>query len=91
MDMQKKNDDKLSMKVVHANKLKLIRDEAQSMAGALTTIANVINETLDKGGVVNIQAQLNFITGAHARITKDYGVVEYLQQMQGVSVKPHRK
>jgi len=57
-----------------------------SLAGTAAKIAQAINQTLDQGGTVNIQPQLAFITGAHARIAKDVGVVEFLQQ-QGVTQK----
>ena len=70
----------------HRRALEQIRDAAISVAGTAAKIAEAANEVLDKGGTLNVQPQLAFITGAHARMLKDQGVVEHLQK-RGTSQK----
>lgn len=78
------------MRAQHRKRLEQVRDEVTGLAGTAAKMASAINEVLSQGGTVNLQPQLNFITGAHARLLKDIGVVEHLQHM-GVAQKPAPK
>jgi len=75
------------IQAVHRTRLEQVRNEATSLAGNAARIAQAINQVLEKGGQVNIQPQMNFITGAYARMLKDLGVIEQLQS-QGVRQRP---
>lgn len=79
-------ENRISMRAVHRQKLRDLQSEAEAVAGTMTRLAGVIREILDNGGTLQTQGQVNFFTGAHARILKDIGIVEYLQS-QGVFQK----
>lgn len=67
-------------------RLEQMKKDAESTAGTAQKAAQAIAEILEKGGTLDIQPQMNFLTGAHARMVKDYGVIEFLLR-QGVSVR----
>lgn len=75
------------MHAVHRTKVQLLKDEAEALSGAARQIAHRASEVLDKGGKLDMQLQMNFVTSAYARLAKDWGVIEQLQQ-QGVVAKP---
>lgn len=75
-----------TLQTVLRKKLKQIAEDADSLQGTAKKITHMTDEALIKGGVVAIQAQMAFITGAHARMMKDLGVIEFLQN-QGVVLK----
>lgn len=80
-----------SMQAQHRVRLQQIQNEALSLAGTATKIAQEINQVLDRGGMAHIQPQMQYLTGAYARMSKDWGVVEHLQH-NGVSQrKPQPK
>ncbi len=79
-----------SLQAIHRRRIEMIRDEAINLAGTATKIAQAMTQILERGGAINIQAQMSFITGAHARISKDWGVAEHLQA-QGSTIKPPQK
>ena len=74
------------LQAVLRKKLKQIAEDADSLQGTAKKIMHMTEEALVKGGVVAIQAQMTFMTGAHARMMKDLGVIEFLQN-QGVVLK----
>lgn len=53
------------------------------MAGTAAKIAEACEQVLALGGVLVVDPQVAFLTGAHARILKDYGVVGHFK-MEGV-------
>lgn len=69
---------------IHKGRLNNIMDEAEHLAGTMTKIANECREVLEQGGQLHAQPQVAFATGSLARLIKDWGVVEQLQQ-DGVS------
>lgn len=75
------------MRANHRKRLEAIRNDAISLAGTAAKIAEAITQVLEKGGGVSIQPQMSFLTGAHARMSKDQGVVEFLQQQGTVQKK----
>lgn len=75
------------MHAVHRTRVAHIAEEAEQLAGVARLIQYKAAEVLAKGGTLDMQQQLAFITSTFARMTKDWGVVEQLQQ-QGVKHKP---
>lgn len=67
-------------------RLEGIRDEAIALASAAARISQAAQQSLERGGILSIQPQVAFVTGAQARMMKDWGVVEHLQG-QGVVLK----
>jgi hypothetical protein len=53
--------------------------EARTLAGNANHIADQIEQTLEQGGIINIQQQLRYIVGAIMRLQKDAGVTEFFQ------------
>jgi len=68
------------------HRLELLRDEAVELSGVAHRVFHAVNETLDRGGTVSIQQQMNFITSVYARMLKDWGVLENLQS-HGASLR----
>ena len=79
-----------AMQRAHRTRLEQLREEATSVAGTALKIAQAIEQVLKEGGGINVQPQMSFLTGAFARMTKDVGVVEFLQS-QGINQKPRPK
>lgn len=75
------------MHAVHHVRLGQIHEQAEAIRGTADMIANAIAESLAAGGQISIQPQIAFLTSAFARMQKDWGVVEQLQQ-QGVRHRP---
>lgn len=69
-------------------KMEQIRGDAIQMAGAANQIAHILDEILSEGGAANIQKQMSFLVSALARMQKDVGVTEYLQQIGTAVRKP---
>lgn len=75
------SDGSSSMQKMHRAKLEQIRSDAVALAGTAVRISQAVDEVLDKGGVAQIQPQMAFLTSALARLSKDWGVIEYLQSL----------
>ena len=71
----------------HRRRIEQARDIAISLAGNYAKIAEGMTEVLEQGGVINVQNQVNFVTGANARFFKDYGVIEHLQNIGAIQKK----
>lgn len=71
---------RLSMKAELNGAMNNVLTEAESIAGAATKIVQKIQEIRQQGGMLNIQPQIMFLTGAMARMMKDLGVAEHLQR-----------
>lgn len=74
----------------HRTLLERIEEEAHRVTHNGALIASQIEELKIKGGKLDIQAQMNFLTGAHMRMMKDLGAIEHLQK-RGVVQKPAPK
>lgn len=86
-----KNEHISTMQAAHRRALKQLSEEAVRAMQNAALMANAIDEVLkEKGGKINVQPQMAFLTGSLARMQKDIGVIEYLQH-QGVSQKPAPK
>lgn len=75
---------------IHRDRLEQIRNDALGVAGAANKIAQSITQVLENGGTIETQRQMHFITGAYARMLKDFGVVEQLQKEGATQKKPMR-
>jgi len=64
---------------VHRRRLEHIVRDAAALAAAARKIAEAAAETIAGGGQLQVQPQINALTGAHARLLKDWGVIEHLQ------------
>lgn len=64
---------------LHRSRLLQIVEEANSLEGTARRLAQMAQEVLDRGGVLQAHGQITFITGSYARLLKDVGVVEQLQ------------
>jgi hypothetical protein len=56
--------------------------EAEGLATTAARLAGALQEALEVGTVPALGPQLNYITGAHARLLKDCGVIEHLIRQQ---------
>jgi hypothetical protein len=65
-----------------------VRQLSIDLAGTANKIIQTLDEVLEKGGTVNIQSQMAFITSVNARMTKDCGVIEHLQSHGAVIRRP---
>ncbi len=89
--MNGRNDGTNPMQRSIRGKAEGMRTELIQLAATATKLAEELDEVLqEKGGLVQHQPKINFITGAYARILKDAGVVEHLQSL-GVTIKPIRR
>lgn len=68
----------------HRKRLQDLQAEVIALSGNANKIAQAINQILSEGGKLGVAPQIAFLTGAIARIHKDFGVIEYLQATQGV-------
>lgn len=71
---------RLTMKAELNGAMNNVLTEAEGIAGAATKIAQKIQEIRQQGGLLNIQPQIMYLTGAMARMMKDLGVAEHLQK-----------
>lgn len=76
------------VQALHRARIETIRNEAIALGGTVSKIAAALTQALEKGGAANIQPQIAYLTGAHARMLKDWGVVEQLQQHGVTQRKP---
>lgn len=77
---QRPSDTRLSMKAELNGAMNNVSAEAESIAGAAAKIVQRIEEIRQQGGLLNVQPQIMFLTGAMARMMKDLGVAEHLQK-----------
>lgn len=75
------NDARETLEAQHRRSLEHIREQALNLAGNMHVMANAIAEVQEKGGVVDIQRQMDFLTSTHARLLKDWGIAAHLQQL----------
>jgi hypothetical protein len=54
--------------------------EATELSVVANRIAVASREILDCGGSLDVQSQMNFVTSLYARMVKDWGVIEHMQQ-----------
>lgn len=83
-------ENRTSMRAMHKQKLKDVKAEIEMLTGMLTRTSQRIDEILANGGTLGAHGQMNFLTGAYARIMKDVAIVDYLQS-QGVFQKSAAK
>lgn len=79
-EIDRPSETRLSMRAELQGSMRNVAQEAEGIARAAIKIANMIEETATKGGTVQIQPQVVYLTGAMARMMKDLGVVEHLQK-----------
>ena len=72
----------------HRRQLVTIGHGADGIADCAKRIAQAADEAHANGGTLNVQSQINFLTGALARLIKDWGVCEHLQKFQAVAAAP---
>lgn len=65
-----------------------MQQDAETLVGVAQLIANRLAQVLACGGASSVQQQMAFITGAVARMQKDWGVIEHLQAQGGTVKKP---
>ena len=65
---------------LHRSRLIELQREAAQVASTGLRISQALSQILDQGGKAHIQPQMAFLTGALARMMKDWGVIEQLQQ-----------
>lgn len=75
---------------LHRTRLEQIYAEAEALEGAARRLKQMAQEVLEKGGMLQAHGQVTFITGSHARLLKDAGVVEQLQA-DGVAQRGERR
>lgn len=77
-----------SIEAQHRRCLEHIREQALNLAGNMHVIANAIKEVEEKGGTIDIQRQIDFLTSTYARLLKDWGVTTHLQFL---GARQHKK
>jgi hypothetical protein len=87
-DHQGSRKSRLEERYVHI--LSEMAQEARALAGNANHIADHIEQTLQQGGIINIQPQLRFLVGALLRLQKDMGVTEFLQSENVRASKPQK-
>jgi len=63
------------VRVIYATRLAEIATGAAALAGAATKVSQASEQVFEHGGTINIQPQVAFMTGAMARLLKDWGVL----------------
>lgn len=81
---------KVTMRAEHKTALHNIADEAARIALTATRIVQAVQELQSRGGALSIQPQVNFLTGAHIRLVKDWSIVEHLQAHGSVARRAPR-
>jgi hypothetical protein len=69
----------------HKRKVTVVATEAANIADCAQRVANAADEARESGDHLNIQPQIGYLTGALARLIKDWGVVEHLQKFQALA------
>jgi hypothetical protein len=69
----------------HRRQLGTIGHGAASIADCAQRIAHAADEAISTGDILSVQSQINFLTGAFARLLKDWGVVEHMQKFQTIA------
>jgi hypothetical protein len=62
--------------------------EAAELASVANKIAGAAQQVIERGGTLDIQPQMAFLTSVYARMQKDWGVIEHLQQANRISLRP---
>jgi hypothetical protein len=65
---------------VHRRRIEAIHRDSEELAGVMRLIHQRADTVLKVGGRLDAQKQMNYALGAVARILKDWGVVEHLQE-----------
>jgi hypothetical protein len=67
------------LKAARTQKLRAIAEDAANLAGCAQRVSEAAREAADGVGAAQLQKQMAFLTGALARMQKDWGAVEYIQ------------
>lgn len=79
-----------SIRIQRRTRIRAIAREAEAMAQTAHKLHQAALEAERVGGSLDIQHYIAFITGAHARVLKDWGVVEHLQAIDAERKGPKR-
>ncbi len=70
------------MTALHRKRLELVKRDALAIGSAALNLATLIRQVLEKdGGTVEAHERVNFLTGAYARLLKDFGIIQALQDL----------
>ena len=69
----------------HKRKVTVVATEAANIADCAQRVAAAADEARENGNLLSIQPQIGYLTGALARLIKDWGVVEHLQKFQALA------
>lgn len=70
------------------DRLRHIAQDAEAFAACAEKLGQMAEEAAKNGTAVILQPQVQFLTGALARLQKDWGVVEHLQRHGALPLTP---
>jgi hypothetical protein len=79
-----------TLRAAHRRSLRAIAEGATQLASAAERIAQVAEEAHNASARshIQVQPQINFLTGALARLIKDWGVLEHIQSFPTIQPGP---
>lgn len=79
-----------SLRIQRRTRLRVIAREAEALAQTAHKLHQAALEAEKTGHSLDAQHYMAFITGANARVQKDWGVVEHLQAIDAERKGPKR-
>lgn len=79
-----------SLRIQRRTRLRAIAREAEALAQTAYKLHQAAQEAEQRGASLDVQHYMAFLTGAHARVLKDWGVVEHLQAIDAERKGPKR-
>lgn len=79
-----------SLRIQRRTRLRAIAREAEAMAQTAHKLHQAALEAERTGANLDVQHYISFLTGAMARIQKDWGVAEHLQAIEAEKRGPRR-
>lgn len=77
-----------SLRIQRRNRLRTIAREAEAAAQTAAKLCGAAKEAEASHTRLEVQHYIAFLTGALARIQKDWGVVEHLQAIKAETKRP---
>lgn len=79
-----------SLRIQRRTRIRAIAREAEAAAQTAAKLCHAAKEAEATNGLLDVQHYLAFLTGALARLQKDWGVVEHLQAIDAERKGPRK-
>lgn len=76
---------------LYSKQIDLLKQSALRLASAGFNMSKAIKEFVDQGEPIDLHKEAAFITGAHARLLRDLGTIEALQELSARPTVKHRQ